>query len=75
MTITTIQKVIKIGSSRGVTLPARDLRALGIRDGDEVRLTVEQVKSIEQADKLLLSQEYDDFKKQYGETLKNLADR
>lgn len=75
MTITTIQKVIKIGSSRGVTLPARDLRALGIRDGDEVRLTVEKVKSIEQADKLLLSQEYDDFKKQYGETLKNLADR
>ena len=75
MTITTIQKVIKIGSSRGVTLPARDLRALGIRDGDEVRLTVEKVKSIKQADKLLLSQEYDDFKKQYGETLKNLADR
>ena len=75
MKITTIQKVIKIGSSRGVTLPARDLRALGIRDGDEVRLTVEKVKSIEQADKLLLSQEYDDFKKQYGETLKNLADR
>ena len=75
MTITTIQKVIKIGSSRGVTLPARDLRALGIRDGDEVRLMVEKVKSIKQADKLLLSQEYDDFKKQYGETLKNLADR
>lgn len=75
MTITTIQKVIKIGSSRGVTLPAKQLRALGIRDGDEVRLTVEKVKSIEQADKLLLSQDYDDFKKQYGETLKNLADR
>jgi len=75
MTITTIQKVIKIGSSRGVTLPARDLRALGIRDGDAVRLTVEQVKPIEQANKPSLRQDYDDFKKQYGETLKNLADR
>ena len=75
MKITTIQKVIKIGSSRGVTLPARDLRALGIRDGDEVRLTVEKVKPIEQANKPSLRQEYDDFKKQYGETLKNLADR
>ena len=75
MNITTIQKVIKIGSSRGVTLPARDLRALGIRDGDEVRLTVEQVKPIKQTNKPLLRQEYDDFKKQYGETLKNLADR
>ena len=67
MVITTIQKVIKIGSSRGVTLPARDLRALGICDGDEVRLTVEQVRPVKQ--------DYDDFKKQYGETLKNLADR
>lgn len=75
MTITTIQKVIKIGSSRGVTLPARDLRALGIRDGDEVRLTVERVKPIKQANRPSLRQEYDDFKKQYGETLKNLADR
>lgn len=75
MNITTIQKVIKIGSSRGVTLPARDLRALGIRDGDEVRLTVEQVKPIKQANKPSLRQDYDDFKKQYGETLKNLADR
>ena len=75
MNITTIQKVIKIGSSRGVTLPARDLRALGIRDGDEVRLTVERVKPIKQANKPSLRQEYDDFRKQYGETLKNLADR
>ena len=75
MTITTIQKVIKIGSSRGVTLPARDLRALGIRDGDEVRLTVEQVKPIKQTNKPSLRQDYDDFKKQYGKTLKNLADR
>ena len=75
MVITTIQKVIKIGSSRGVTLPARDLRALGIRDGDEVRLTVEQVKPVKQTNKLSLRQDYDDFKKQYGETLKNLADR
>ena len=75
MKITTIQKVIKIGSSRGVTLPARDLRALGIRDGDEVRLIVEQVKPIEQANKPSLRQDYDDFKKQYGKTLKNLADR
>ena len=75
MTITTIQKVIKIGSSRGVTLPARDLRALGIRDGDEVRLTVEQVKPIKQTNKPSLRRDYDDFKKQYGKTLKNLADR
>ena len=40
MVVTTIQKVIKIGSSRGVTLPAKQLKALGIRDGDEIEITI-----------------------------------
>lgn len=77
MTITTIQKVIKIGSSKGVTLPARDLRALGVEAGDEVRITIEQMPptATEQATNPSLRQEYDAFKKQYAETLKNLADR
>lgn len=32
------QKVITIGSSIGVTLPAREARQLGIKAGDKVRL-------------------------------------
>ena len=40
MVITTIQKVIKIGSSCGVTLPAKQLRVLGVRDGDEIEVTI-----------------------------------
>ena len=40
MVVTTIQKVIKIGSSRGVTLPAKQLKALGICDGDEIEITI-----------------------------------
>ena len=70
MTITTTQKVIKIGTSRGVTIPAKQLSQLGIADGDTVRITVEPVKH-----QPSISKEYAEFKKQYGETLKNLADR
>ncbi len=40
MTITTIQKLIKIGTSRGVTLPAKDLKALNVKDGDELEVVV-----------------------------------
>lgn len=70
MTITTTQKLIKIGSSRGVTLPARELKALGISEGDAVRVTIEPIKP-----KKTLADEYDRFKAQYGETLKNLSER
>lgn len=69
MTITTTQKIIKIGTSRGVTIPAKQLQELAISEGDEVKITVEKVAQSS------LASEYGDFKKQYGETLKNLAGR
>lgn len=77
MTITTIQKVIKIGSSRGVTLPARDLRALGIRDGDQVKISLEPLQTQDLADDDMqqLRAEYKKLKQQYGQTLKKLASR
>ncbi len=40
MTITTTQKIIKIGSSRGVTLPAKQLLELNVKEGDEVEIVV-----------------------------------
>jgi len=70
MTITTIQKIIKIGSSQGVTIPAKDLRALGVEAGKEVKITVEPIEK-----KSNIADDYEAFKAQYGETLKNLADR
>lgn len=69
MTIKTTQKVIKIGTSAGVTIPAKDLKRAGIKTGDEVLV------SVEPANKDSLPSEYEVFKKQYGKTLKNLADR
>ncbi len=70
MTITTTQKIIKIGSSRGVTIPAKQLQELQLSDGDKVRVTIEAVRP-----SITVAQEYADFKKQYGQTLKNLANR
>lgn len=75
MTITTIQKVIKIGSSRGVILPASQLKALGVDVGDEVKVTFRKVANNDCNNKTEVSKESEDFKKQCGDTLQNLADR
>lgn len=40
MIITTTQKLIKIGSSRGVTIPAKQLKALGVEPGDDLELVI-----------------------------------
>ncbi len=69
MTITITQKIIKIGTSRGVTIPAKDLKALEVEAGDELKVTIEAVKPRK------ISDEYAAFKERYGETLKNLANR
>lgn len=71
MTIHTTQKLIKIGSSQGVTIPAKLLRELGVKQGDEIKIVAEAASP--QQDKLM--DEYGAFVKQYGQTLKNLADR
>lgn len=70
MTITTIQKVIKIGTSKGVTIPAKQLQALGVDVGKAVKVTIEPI-----TEKSEIQQEYEAFKLKYGKTLKNLADR
>ena len=68
-----VQKVIKIGTSAGVTIPKKQLNELGISVGDEVKITVEAVsKKDSQAG---LMSEYDSFVAQYGQTLKNLAEK
>ena len=71
--IETEQKLIQIGSSEGITLSKKDLARLGAKRGDLLRVRVELVKEKDKHSKLL--REYDDFVKQYGQTLKNLSDR
>lgn len=67
------QKVIKIGSSLGVTIPKKQLDELGLNLGDEVKIKLEPVTKDKKQEKLM--EEYDKFVQQYGQTLKNLASR
>lgn len=67
-----VQKIIKIGSSAGVTIPKKQLQELGLRVGDEVDLSLKPVKKNKHTK---LMREYDEFVEQYGQTLKNLAER
>jgi antitoxin component of MazEF toxin-antitoxin module len=41
MTFTTIQNSIKIGTSTGVTLPAKEFKRMGLKVGDPVKITFE----------------------------------
>ncbi len=71
--IETEQKLIQIGSSEGITLPRKDLARLGAKRGDLLRVKVELVAKPDKHQKLL--SEYDAFVEQYGQTLKNLANK
>lgn len=76
MSITSIQKVIKVGSSLAVTIPARDAKAQGLVSGSEVESTITVLKPApDSKDTKKLAAEYEAFKAQYGETLKNLSQR
>lgn len=66
------QKIIRIGSSAGITIPKKELKELGLGVGDEVNYRLEPVKKPKHTE---LMQEYDKFVSKYGQTLKNLADR
>jgi len=70
--IESVQKVIKIGSSGGVTIPAKEMKRQGIEFGDSVKVTVEPVADKKHSK---LMSEYEEFVKEYGPTLKNLANR
>lgn len=53
--IQSIQKVIKIGSSGGVTIPAKELKRQNIAFGDEVEVIVRPLHSTNSEDKKVLA--------------------
>lgn len=73
MRITTIQKVINIGSSKGVTIPAKDLKRAGIKPGDEVEISVKKPQSLAQDAEVLHAAK--DLLRRYDKDFKNLANR
>lgn len=53
--IQSIQKVIKIGTSGGVTIPAKELKRQNISFGDEVEVIVRPLRAHSSEDKHVLS--------------------
>lgn len=73
MSITTTQKIIKIGTSRGTTLPAKELRRLGVDVGDEVEVVVRR-KSASASDERVI-RAAQSILNRYKSDFKNLAER
>ncbi len=73
MTFTTIQKPIKIGTSRGVILPAKELKRLGVTEKDELELIVRKKTKLA-SDKKVLETALD-IMSRYKTDFKNLARR
>lgn len=65
------QKIIKIGTSAGVTIPKKQLNELGVGVGDEVEVTIKP-KTVKLKE---FSRELDGFMDKYETDLKNLAKR
>lgn len=71
--IESVQKIVKVGTSIAVTIPAKEARALGFKPGQLVRSRHEMLE--DDKAKIGVAEEYEKFTAQYGAALKNLADR
>ena len=72
--IQSIQKVIKIGTSGGVTIPAKDLKRQKIAFGDEVEVIVRPLRNVSDNDQAVIEAAkkiLSDYKKDFS----NLAKR
>jgi bifunctional DNA-binding transcriptional regulator/antitoxin component of YhaV-PrlF toxin-antitoxin module len=72
--IQSTQKVIRIGSSGGVTIPAKDLKRQNIAIGDEVEVIVRPLKSQDSTDKAVLDAAKNIIRS-YRQDFENLAKR
>lgn len=76
MTMKTIQRLIKIGSSQGVTLPAKDLQHLGLKPGDPLQLTYGPApKQEEEAHSVEVVELTQKLIKRHQKALENLSQR
>jgi bifunctional DNA-binding transcriptional regulator/antitoxin component of YhaV-PrlF toxin-antitoxin module len=72
--IQSIQKVIKIGTSGGVTIPAKDLKRQNISFGDEVEVIVRPLNNKNSEDQKVIDSAKEILNK-YKRDFTNLAKR
>ena len=73
MSITATQPIIKIGTSKGITIPAKALKQLDIKEGDKVDVIV--TKHSESASDGEVLKAARDILDQYRSDFENLANR
>lgn len=66
------QKIIRIGSSAGITIPKKELKDLGLEIGDEVQYALKPVKTNKHTKFLSDLEKFMDI---YDQDLKSLAKR
>lgn len=78
------RKVLKVGNSLGVTFPMEFLNKLGIHQGDEIQMELEEDKIVIKKSKTVdlpkgISQDFfevlNETLEEYDETIKGLIDR
>lgn len=75
MSIQAIRKIVKVGSSEGVTLPTKELRRDNLKRGDEVEIIVRPVqKRTNVADQDVIAAAKS-ILHDYKQDFKNLAER
>ncbi len=72
--IQSIQKIIKIGSSGGVTIPAKELKRQNIAFGDEVEVIVRAIKNVNSEDQKVIDAAKS-ILRDYKKDFENLAKR
>jgi antitoxin component of MazEF toxin-antitoxin module len=75
MTIKSIQKVISIGSSAGVTIPSRDLKHANISVGDDIEIIVRKSNRQEDSSSDDVLDAAKDILARYKQDFDNLAQR
>lgn len=68
-----VQKVIKIGSSAGVTIPKKQLKELGIAIGDNIEMSIKPVKN--QRHDMEILQAARNILREHKKEFQNLANR
>lgn len=73
MSITATQKIIKVGTSLAVTIPAKEAKRLGLKQGDEIEYTARK-KAAQASDEAII-QTAKSVLHRYDKDFKNLAKR
>jgi antitoxin component of MazEF toxin-antitoxin module len=74
MTIRSIQKVIKVGSSLAVTIPAKDARFYNVKPGEELEVSIRRTEPVDEqkAEVVAIAQK---LISRHQKALKNLSQR